>query len=98
MRLFNYLNESKASFQGTCDRFRQKPGGEDKCQEMMRTKKKIPESKFKNAVDWKEATDEGESWQEFTETMRHDPDSGFYQSANDYYFLQTAGFEFIWKV
>lgn len=89
----------EAKYLGTCDKFRRTPQGEQFWQEMMRTKKEIAESTFRKVCDVMRLLDEDETWEGFKRycAMQGDP-IRYYKSENGAYFLQTAGFEEIWKV
>ncbi len=84
----------KAKFCDVCDTLRRKPGGESKWQHMMRTKREISEAEFLANVNINELSrlDDGETWEEY----RQYSDLTFYESDNEY-FIQEAGFEYIWN-
>ena len=89
MRLFEFTE-----FVGQCDRLRRTPGGEDKWQEMMKSRREISEEDFLQHVDPTPLLDEDETWEQWKESAGED--LAFFES--DYeYFVQVAGFEFIWN-
>lgn len=94
MRFEKHYSEPIRCFKGVCDRIRQKPGGEEFWQEMMKHKEEISEEEFLKHVDPIEVLDEDETWEEFK--SGHE-EIKYYKSINDTYFFQSAGFEFIWK-
>jgi len=95
MRFKQYLNEAKIPFLGTCDRVRRTSQGENFWQEMMENKKKISEREFLKNVDLKNMLDEDETWKEWKESQADKVE--YFKSLNNVYFVQTAGFEFIFK-
>ena len=99
MSILKYLMEelnsnSKAKFLGVCDEVRSRPAGESFWQKMMNNKKEISEKDFINNVDITPILDDDESWEDFKSGISDD--ITFYESFNNIYFFQTAGFEFIW--
>ena len=94
MRFKNYIQEKKLPFMGTCDRVRRTPKGEDFWQCMMSNKKKISEREFLKNVDLSDMLDPDETWEEWKGSQA---DVIKYYKSDDVYFLQTAGFEFIFK-
>ena len=91
----DYIDRTK-HFIGVCDRIRQKEGGEDFWQNMMKHKEEISEEEFLKYVDPIEVLDLDETWEDFK--MGHSDDSmKYFKSINNTYFFQTSGFEFIWK-
>ena len=82
------------TFVGPCDRLRRTPGGEDKWQDMMATRREISEAEFLSKVDVSPVLDDGETWKEYREYAGED--LAFFESKNEYFF-QAAGFEFIWN-
>lgn len=84
-------------FINTCDKFRKTSEGEAQWQEMTNTKKEVSEKSFLKVCDISEILDEGENWEEYKENAlkQHTPIK-FYQSLNELYFFQYAGFEYIW--
>jgi hypothetical protein len=87
---------AKLPYLGQCDKLRRKDGGEEYWQEMMSNKKEVDIEEFEDNTDFKAILDEDEETTEgFTSD---DPDSKAYKSEwnkKPAYFLQTAGFEFI---
>lgn len=82
---------------GQCDKIRQTERGEEFWQQMMFYKQTISKKVFLTYVDPSIILDEHETIEQF---IAADPESCFYASwVKDTYifFLQTAGFEFIWK-
>ncbi len=84
-----------------CDRWRTKcENGEADWHEMMANRKPISQEKFIDSVDIKTAPflDEDETLDDFT---ADDPQSGYYESTlrgKPLYFVQKAGFEFIFTL
>lgn len=96
MRFQQYLFEAKIPFLGTCDRIRKPKGGEEFWQCMMKNKSKISEKEFLRKVNLKEMLDDDETWEEWKQSQSDK--IKYFKSSDDTYFLQTAGFEFIFKV
>lgn len=85
---------------GQCDRLRRASGGNDRMwQAMMRRAEPASFGEFLAHVDMTELLDEGETPREYLKNaVRSDPRTGVYRSwwgAEPAWFLQTAGFEFI---
>ena len=78
---------------GTCDRIRKTEQGESFWQDMILSKVRITESQFLRCIDIKPVLDSGETWQEYKSSAE---DIKFYVADNAFFF-QTAGFEFIWS-
>ena len=94
--LYTQMNESKVPYMGQCDKLRRTEQGERYWQEMMDHRTPISEEEFLAHVDPSPLLDEDETWAEWLENNRQqDPDLMFYRSGAAY-FVQTAGFEFIW--
>jgi len=89
MRLLEFTN-----FVGPCDRLRRTPGGEDKWQEMMKSRREISELEFLKHVDPQPLLDDDETWEQYKQ--EHQEDIAYYESEYEY-FIQTHGFEFIWN-
>jgi hypothetical protein len=80
-----------------CDKVRHDDTGEAFWQDMMKNKKKISEREFLKHVNPKNILDPDETWQQFKADKADDPDFAFYSSIDNVYFIQYAGFEYIWK-
>ena len=96
MKFKKYLQEKKVPFIGTCDRVRRKPKGEDFWQCMMGSRKKTSEREFLRNVDLRDMLDADETWKEWKESQADI--IKYYKAEDNVYFLQTAGFEFIFKL
>lgn len=94
MRLNEFIIEADSTFCGACDRLRREPGGEEKWQEMMGSRREISEREFLANVDIKAVLDFDETWEDYR--YGAGDDIVFFESDNEYFF-QWAGFEFIWN-
>ena len=83
--------ESK-QFLGSCDRFRMTDAGERLFQEIIKNKEKISETEFLRNVSIEQMLDEEECWEVWKSGAS---DEINYYKSGSYYFVQTAGFEFI---
>lgn len=91
------LAEAKFTFFDQCDRFRRCIGGEADWQEMMRRKKRISQSEFERFVDPSDMLDADETLDDWVATSGG---TEFFRSAigdETVYFMQAAGFEFIFR-
>lgn len=92
-----YLTENeKAEWLGSCINFRRKSTQNEQIwQNIMTTKKKISEKEFLKNVEIDNLLDAGETWKDWKEN-NSDDSIHLYKSGN-YYFVQTKGFEFLWR-
>ncbi len=90
--MIRYTTLTEGKFKGACDRLRRTEKGELFWQDMMSSKKEIPEKEFLKKVKIEDVLDDDETWEQYKEGTS---DLKFYKSKNAYFF-QTAGFEFIW--
>lgn len=82
------------TYHNQCDRFRRTEQGESDWHEMMGNKSIVDNGYFLSVCDWSSFSDD-ETLDQFT---ADDPDSACYSSKfrdTSCYFVQTAGFEFI---
>lgn len=97
MKFRVWLEAVRWSYLGQCDRVRQDcAGGEGNWQYMIENAVKVPLEELGAVVDVTEIMDEDETWNSYIED---NPDAIAYKSMwgdKPCYFLQTAGFEFIW--
>ena len=81
---------------GQCDRVRRTEEGEEFWQQMMKRREEVPETQVLANVDPSPLLDDDETWEDWRDSnLQQDPDLNYYRSGS-IYFLQTAGFEFIW--
>lgn len=93
-----FIHEEKSSYIGQCDKVRCDSKGESFWQNMMSTKKKITQREFLKHIDPSRILDDGESFDEWVSYHKQEDDTmGFYKSSDNIYFIQVAGFEYIWK-
>lgn len=92
-----YLTENlTATWLGSCINFRKKSDENEQIwQNIMATKKKISEKEFLKNVNIKDLLDDGETWEQWKKNNSDDK-INLYKSG-DYYFIQTKGFEYLWK-
>jgi predicted GNAT family acetyltransferase len=91
---------TKKQYIGQCDTLRRgNEQNEEYWQQMMSNKQKIDFNQFINGVDMDRLLDDGETTQEFIQDLiNSDPSTSAYVSNwgnKETYFIQTAGFEFI---
>lgn len=81
---------------GQCDRVRKSAGGEAFWQQLMKERQPVDCEELAEVVDLSTfPLDDGETFEQWlADNQRADPDTGCYRSG-PYYFIQTAGFEFI---
>ena len=89
------------AFYKTCDKLRQEPTGERRWQEMMGNKQSINIPTFLAACDVSGILDEGETFSDWWARETAQGPTAIYKSwwrrdgIEEVYFIQTAGFEFI---
>lgn len=98
MKTFKQFLLAESQWIGMCDKVRHDDAGEQFWQNMMRTRVPISEEEFLAHINPERVLDYDETWEEWIENNRMmDPDLGFYVSEGGIYFIQVAGFEYIWK-
>lgn len=85
-------------FKGTCDRIRRTRKGERFWQLMMANKQRVTEVEFLAHVSIGDVLSDGETWEGMRDVADLECDSfKFFKSIKGVYFMQQAGFEFIWQ-
>jgi len=84
-------------FKGTCGRVRRTDDGEQFWECMMKDKVVINELEFLSHVTIEDVLSIDESWENMRNVADREGDSfKFFRSGSDCYFMQQAGFEWIW--
>lgn len=95
-RIDEAVRRPRLQYLGQCDALRRKPGGEQNWKEMMRLREPATKAEFKRSVELHMILDPKETLEQF---VADDPTAAFFRSVwgdKPCYFMQTAGFEFIW--
>ena len=98
--LVDGLKAIKFRLQFTSDCFRlrhENPAGEEFWQYMMETKAQCSEEEFLEDCDPTDFLDTDETWEEWKESQESQADAIEYYEAENAFFIQFAGFEYIFK-